>query len=1075
MSWYATVRIFAILFSEVTILFIATLYPVHSEDFRVLITLSDWETAPFSKGRTGAAYFIALDKVNSDKTLLPGHRLTHTLFNSTGYEIDTMKTILNLTLIEKYSAFFGPVYSVEAEPIGKLAMVWNIAYMCSSCLDDMFLLGRSYRYQTMIRSMGTFWQFGEFFTAISVQFGWDRIAVFVERNTSNPGANFFEQPAISLEEAGLERNLTILERVEFNKSSNIKKILIKTAKIARIIFISARGENVRKFMLNAYDLGLTNGDYAFFCIEFFKQKFLFGDFSWNGTDGRNEDARKAYEALFILSFYKPDNEDFRVFSEDMKTRSELEFGYTYGHDEEVSILAGISHDTVLLYAIALNETLAEGGDPYNGKDLVKRLYGRTFKGIQGNISIDKNGDRDANFMMHDMTDPERGTFEVVATYFSDSKTYQEIPGRFIHWPGDAKGPPKDEPDCGFFNEFCPKEEPVNPLYIVASIFSGLIIAFGGIIIIIYRKYKLQQAVANMLWRINFDDLVLHGQKFGTSQQPAAKTSTVSLKSNIDNDHVFTKTCSYRGNVYAIKFLKTGKRIALTPLLLLELKQMRDLSHANVTRFIGACFDDADRSCLITEYCQKGSLQDILENEAIKLDWMFKYSLMLDVCKGLEYLQNSFLRCHGNLKSSNCVVDSRFVLKLTDFGLSQLRPGIPNVSETSCVFHDISECDDDRIYQNMFCKAPEILRGTAPASGTQKADIYAFAIIMHEIALRFGPFFIDNVFMTPKEIIDAVRAVRNRSFRPFIDDLECPKELVMLISRCWAEDPSDRPDISHIKTIIRRLNPAKKKGDNILDNLLARMEQYANNLEGLVEERTGQYLEEKRRAEDLLDRLLPRSVSEQLKRGKEVKAESFDSVTIYFSDIVGFTTLSANSTPMEVVALLNDLYTCFDAIIDNYDVYKVETIGDAYMVVSGLPVRNDNKHASEIARMALALQEAVTTFKIPHRHGEQLKLRIGIHSGPVCAGVVGHKMPRYCLFGDAVNTASRMESSGQSFKIHISWSTVNILNTFGGFNVQLRGQVELKGKGLVTTFWLLSHNYIDVQSIKSHYHINNLSK
>jgi len=131
-------------------------------------------------------------------------------------------------------------------------------------------------------------------------------------------------------------------------------------------------------------------------------------------------------------------------------------------------------------------------------------------------------------------------------------------------------------------------------------------------------------------------------------------------------------------------------------------------------------------------------------------------------------------------------------------------------------------------------------------------------------------------------------------------------------------------------------------------------------------------------------------------------------------------------------LLNDLYTCFDSIIDNFDVYKVETIGDAYMVnnkgirglfshalhpslfkvVSGLPVRNGNLHAREIARMSLKLREAVMSFKIRHRPNEQLKLRIGIHTGPCCAGVVGVKMPRYCLFGDTVNTASRMESNGE---------------------------------------------------------------
>merc|ERR1711916_350702 len=116
-------------------------------------------------------------------------------------------------------------------------------------------------------------------------------------------------------------------------------------------------------------------------------------------------------------------------------------------------------------------------------------------------------------------------------------------------------------------------------------------------------------------------------------------------------------------------------------------------------------------------------------------------------------------------------------------------------------------------------------------------------------------------------------------------------------------------------------------------------------------------------------------------------------------------------PKQVADLLNDLYTCFDGIIDDHDVYKVETIGDAYMVASGLPNRNGNRHAGEIANMSLDLLAACTTFKIRHMPERQLQLRVGLHTGPCVAGVVGLKMPRYCLFGDTVNTASRMESGG----------------------------------------------------------------
>ncbi|KAK0169149.1 hypothetical protein PV327_002895 [Microctonus hyperodae] len=203
-----------------------------------------------------------------------------------------------------------------------------------------------------------------------------------------------------------------------------------------------------------------------------------------------------------------------------------------------------------------------------------------------------------------------------------------------------------------------------------------------------------------------------------------------------------------------------------------------------------------------------------------------------------------------------------------------------------------------------------------------------------------------------------------------------------------------------------------------------------------------------------------SVASQLILGQSVIAETYDQVTIYFSDIVGFTSLSAESTPLQVVDLLNDLYTCFDSIIENYDVYKVETIGDAYMVVSGLPMRNGMNHAREIARMSLALRDTVMTFSIRHRPHEQLKLRIGMHSGPCVAGVVGLKMPRYCLFGDTVNTASRMESNGEALKIHVSPKTKEILDTFGTFELSCRGEVILKGKGKMTTYWLVGEKPIN---------------
>lgn len=154
----------------------------------------------------------------------------------------------------------------------------------------------------------------------------------------------------------------------------------------------------------------------------------------------------------------------------------------------------------------------------------------------------------------------------------------------------------------------------------------------------------------------------------------------------------------------------------------------------------------------------------------------------------------------------------------------------------------------------------------------------------------------------------------------------------------------------------------------------------------ISSKTREVQEEKNRADRLLYQMLPKSVAELLKQQRKVHAEFYDGVSIYFSDIVSFTTLSAKSSPNEIINLLNALYGIFDSCIDSFEVYKVETIGDAYMVVSGVPKKIDN-HATEIASMALALLQSVETFKIPHLPYDRLKLRIGLHSGPCAAGVM----------------------------------------------------------------------------------------
>ncbi|XP_054654293.1 uncharacterized protein LOC129193739 [Dunckerocampus dactyliophorus] len=256
-----------------------------------------------------------------------------------------------------------------------------------------------------------------------------------------------------------------------------------------------------------------------------------------------------------------------------------------------------------------------------------------------------------------------------------------------------------------------------------------------------------------------------------------------------------------------------------------------------------------------------------------------------------------------------------------------------------------------------------------------------------------------------------------------------------------------------------------------------MTEWIQNYTDSLKEKTKDLRRQRQRAEDLLHQMLPKSVAKQLRRHKHVEAESYEKVTIFFSDIVGFTSISASCTPLQVVEMLNNLYMCFDTRIDSYDVYKVETIGDAYMVVSGLPERNGDRHADEIAKMALDLVAAVRQVSIPHMPNQRLQLRAGIHTGPCVAGIVGYKMPRYCLFGDTVNTASRMESTSLPQRIHTSSETYLALVKDNAYELELRGEIEVKGKGKMSTYWLIGHKNYSVQnnSLVCHWNPNKARK
>ncbi|KAG8192121.1 hypothetical protein JTE90_027768 [Oedothorax gibbosus] len=1003
------------------------------------------------------AISMATDEINRLRPIVFGHLLNFSVAETFGEEDESVLQVARLWT-EKVAAYIGPQETCVHE--AKMAASFNLPMISYFCAHRE--VSDKTKYPTFARTRPSSDQISRSVSSLLQTFGWTQISFLY---STDPEGNFKEickAIAGALNDAGILVKFTGTWAHTYHHGygeNPFEGLVDQSYQDTRIYVVLGYYYEYLGLMLSLQKRGLLrSGEYFVVGVDIEQyelqkpKKYLRGLL----RDEIEDDAKKAFQSYIGVVASPPTG--FEHFTAKVNAYMQLPpFNFpnpvsSFGGMKKVPAEGAYLYDAVNVYAKALNECLLHNEDPFDGQNLMKYIVGRTYFSAMGYmVYMDENGDAEGNYTLIARkkipdSNGEYGLYPVGIFQLPENRTSLPILNIFsdIEWVGN--GPPLSEPICGFHGKKC-------VLWKIAIVVAGAIAAVVLLILLVsYKNWAYEQELDSLLWKIDYKDIQINewsptanASLVTKNVNPLIRTSQVSLSSNVDGDFryagIFTTVGMYKGRMFAVKRMKK-KNVDITRKMKKELKLMRDLRHDNLNPFIGACVDPPSIS-IINEYCSRGSLKDILENEDVKLDNMFNASLIGDIVRGMTYLHESPLKSHGNLTSSKCLVDSRWVVKISDYGLHELKHGADTGDE---------DMDFEKQCERLLWRAPELIRDpNFPPKGTQKGDIYSFGIILFEIVGRKGPYGVIN--MSPSEIIKRVLQ-RNYMppFRPNTSKLEGAFDCIIhTMHECWLEEPDKRPDFKIIRAKLRPMRRGMKP--NIFDNMLAMMEKYANNLEALVDERTDQLNEEKKKTDALLYEMLPKYVADHLKKGHKVEAESFDCVTIYFSDIVGFTSMSAQCSPLEVVEFLNDLYTCFDSIIEHYDVYKVETIGDAYMVVSGLPIQNADNHASEIASMALHLLESIKVFPVKYKPEETLLLRIGMHSGAVCAGVVGRKMPRYCLFGDTVNTASRMESTGLPLRVHCSETCAKLLDKVRGYKLEERGIVNIKGKGEMKTFWL----------------------
>uniref|UniRef100_A0A7I5EBS6 Guanylate cyclase n=1 Tax=Haemonchus contortus TaxID=6289 RepID=A0A7I5EBS6_HAECO len=851
-------------------------------------------------------------------------------------------------------------------------------------------------------------------------------------------------------------NMTMTYRRQISNFTNatFKNVLQAIKDVSRITVICLESPEARRNLLIAIaEESMDTNEYMWLMVE--SRRLGFGE-AWKDTkavpDGKDSLALRAAQKFLVIDS-EPLNASAQFIDDIEAKMRQPPYNCTDCENIDPALSqVGELADAMLLYALALNRSIAAGVPNPTGSQLVQFSKGE-FEGFTGTLIINENATRDPVFLVYGLDSAGQQIVMMRITEKLDNNSIaliEDVQPPSVIWATHGGVPPLNRPICDYDGSACPLSFVEQYLAItLAAVIVPICIIIAAVFFIMsyvqvtlsflnyFRARTREEERLNRLWQIPFVMLMKPNTKTTIhSSRSLQSTITSSTKVTIDSKKDTLRHSFFLLVDDAVVARKHSGRPILRNNECYMMRKMRSTDHDNLCKFHGISLD-GPMVLSVWKYCSRGSLKDVIAKGSLQMDWFFKYSLIRDICEGIYYLHHSNIGAHGWISSGTCLVDERWQVKLTFYGLDALK------------------LTEVREQQDYLWVAPEHIRDHA-LRPTKEGDLYSFAIVCSEVITKKSAWDLENLDYDLDELLYKIKRGGRLPIRPLLDtEDEHNTSLSLLIKDCWSEEPGERPSIDQVKILIKSLN--HNRSSNLMDHVFNVLEQYASNLEDEVQSRMKELTEEKKKSDILLYRMLPKQVAEKLKHGQSVEPETFDCATLFFSDVVSFTTLASRCTPLQVVNLLNDLYTLFDAIIDEHDVYKVETIGDGYLCVSGLPHRNGNEHAKEIAEMSFELLKAISGFQIPHLLKERINIRVGLHTGSVVTGVVGMTMPRYCLFGDAVNTASRMESNGKPGRIHISSDTMEFLTKVvgGDYKTEPRGEVIVKGKGALETHWLLT--------------------
>ncbi|EYC10243.1 hypothetical protein Y032_0056g2633 [Ancylostoma ceylanicum] len=628
-----------------------------------------------------------------------------------------------------------------------------------------------------------------------------------------------------------------------------------------------------------------------------------------------------------------------------------------------------------------------------------------------------------------------------------------------------------------------------------------LVVFGVVgvpLVVAFQFQRREREIHRMPWRIAYES-VLRAKK-ETAPLPGYRKISSTSSAGLSNIAGFTSTYEPESSPAYLNdqkvFVKTYRQKRAVNFTRAEMKQLnllRNITNTNLNTFIGMSFNQSNEMMVIWKYCSRNSLDHIIFEKNQRFGRTFQGSFLKHILNGLQYIHNSQIQFHGSLFLSNCVVDAYWVVRLTDFGVQQIIwDKMEHKELESCRSVDI-----ERLPTKYYQLPPEVLRPLIQnkqnkmiCCGSQKADIYQLGMVIYQILYHTRPFS-DKSDMTSRELVTSICHGNKGSpcYPSLPDDSDYSLRLTSIMQQCWSTKLDTRPALYAISDAVAREFEKEGKG-NIIDQMLRIIDDYQENLETKICERTKHLEESLVKTENLLFHIMPRKVAEDLRQGIPICSVMHPSVSLMLADVCKFTELCESCIPVHIIDILQDLYSSFDKIVSRFQAFKVENVGDNYMLVSGLD--EIPYHLAEVCKIAIEILEVLITniniilhttlvlfvklafsldflpytrcvpakmglrykmntifvfvskYEMKHRKDMKLQVKIGINCGAVASGILGSSAPRFCLFGDTVNMACRMAALSEPGRIHITEGAANqIRNRYQVFTVEERGLVEVK--------------------------------